>query len=69
MKLALAQALVEGNSELSWHLPIAVCVRAIKWQMSLVCKVFPFFLFDHFNTEAQKRLIHYCCIRIYILSY
>lgn len=30
MKLVLAQALVEGNSKLSWHLPIAVCVMCHK---------------------------------------
>jgi hypothetical protein len=27
---------VEGNSKLSWHLSIAVCVCAIKWQMGFI---------------------------------
>lgn len=36
MKLVLAQTLLEGNSKLSWHLPIAVCVCAIKWQMGFI---------------------------------
>lgn len=28
--------LVEGNSKLSWHLLIAVCVSAITWQMGFI---------------------------------
>lgn len=27
---------VEGNSKLSWHLPIAACVCAMKWQMGFI---------------------------------
>lgn len=71
MKLVLAQALVEGNSKLSWHLPIAVCACAIKRQMGLLMadefslQDFLFSLFDHFNTETQIRLRHYDSIFIY----